>query len=160
MRAISKETTRTTAIPFHVNWKAPCHTLSDLYEKDPAEKVLDVRNALVMAMLVALSASVSLARPQKVHISWFKVVGRVLDGNGRPVHWGRVYVKDTHAHFLRIKAVDRDGHFSLVGLDAQLDYEVYAEQDDLVSEKVLISGSQKTPEVIIALKLSAKQENH
>jgi hypothetical protein len=119
-----------------------------------------VRNALVMAMVMALSASVSLARPQKARISWFKVVGRVLDGNGRPIHWGRVYVKDTRAHFLRIKPVDRDGHFSLVGLDARLDYEIYAEQDDLVSEKVLISGSQKTPEVIIELKLSTKQENH
>ncbi|HXP80161.1 MAG TPA: hypothetical protein VN976_09670 [Verrucomicrobiae bacterium] len=119
-----------------------------------------MRNALVIAILVALSAPVSLARPQKVHISWFEVVGRVLDGNGRPVHWGRVYVKDSHAHFLRIKAVDRDGHFSLVGLDSRLDYEVYAEQDDLLSEKVLISGSQKTAEMIVELKLSAKQENH
>ena len=119
-----------------------------------------MRRILVIAILVVLSASVSLARPQKGHISWFKVVGRVLDGNGRPIHWGRVYVKDTHAHFLRIKAVDRDGHFSLVWLDARLDYEVYAEQDDLVSEKMLISGSQKTPEVVIALKLSKKQENH
>jgi hypothetical protein len=119
-----------------------------------------VRNAIVIAMLVALSGSVSLARPQKGHISWFKVVGRVLDGNRRPIHWGRVYVKDTHAHFLRIKAVDRDGHFNVVGLDARLDYEVYAEQDNLVSEKVLISGSQETPEVIVELKLSTKQENH
>jgi hypothetical protein len=119
-----------------------------------------VRTALVIAMLTVLGTSVSLAQPQKAHISWFKVVGRVLDGNGRPIHWGRVYLKDTHEHFLRIKAVDRDGHFSLVGLDARLDYEVYAEQDDLVSEKVLISGSQKTPEVIIELKLSTKQENH
>ncbi len=119
-----------------------------------------MRNVLVIAMLVALSAPVILARPQKGHISWFKVVGRVLDGNGRPIHWGRVYLKDTHAHFLRIKPVDRDGHFSLVGLDARFDYEVYAEQDDLVSEKLLISGSQKTPEMMIELKLSTKQENH
>jgi len=119
-----------------------------------------VRRTLVLAILVALSASAGLARPQNAHISWFKVAGRVLDSSGRPIHWGRVYVKDTHAHFLRIKPVDRDGHFNLVGLDARLDYEVYAEQDDLVSERVLISGSQKTPEVIIALKLNKRQENH
>jgi hypothetical protein len=119
-----------------------------------------VRRTLVIAMLVALSASASFARPQKGHVSWFKAVGKVLDGNGRPIHWGRVYVRDTHSHFLRIKALDRDGHFSLVGLDARLDYEVYAEQDDLVSERVLISGSQRAAEVVIALKLSKKQENH
>jgi len=119
-----------------------------------------VRNALVIAMLVTLSASVSLAWPQKAHISWFRLVGRVLDMDGRPIHWGRVYVKDTRAHFLRIKPVDRDGHFSIVGLDARLNYEVYAEQEDLVSEKVLISVSQKTPEVSIELKLGTKHENH
>jgi hypothetical protein len=119
-----------------------------------------VRNVLAMAMLVASSASVSLARPQNGHKSWFKVVGRVLDGNGRPIHWGRVYLKDTHAHFLRIKPVDRDGHFSLVGLHARFDYEVYAEQDDLVSEKLLISGSQKTREMTIELKLSTNLGNH
>jgi hypothetical protein len=119
-----------------------------------------VRRSLVIAMLVALSASVSLARPQKSHISWFKVVGRVFDTNGRPIQWGRVYVKDTHAHFLRIKPVNRDGHFSLPWLEARLDYEVYAEQDDLVSEKVLISGSQKAQEVAITLRLSRNQENH
>jgi hypothetical protein len=119
-----------------------------------------VRRTLVLAMLVGMSAHVILARPQQGHESWFKVIGRVLDASGRPIHWGRVYLKDTHAHFLRIKAVDRDGHFSLAGLDARLDYEVYAEQDDLVSEKLLISGSQKTPEVTIELKLSAKQKNN
>ena len=80
--------------------------------------------------------------------------------DGRPIHWGRVYVKDTHAHFLRIKPVDRDGHFSIVGLDARLNYEVYAEQEDLVSEKVLISGSQKTSEVSIELRFGTKHENH
>jgi hypothetical protein len=118
-----------------------------------------VRNVIVIALL-ALSVTTSLAQPQTGHISWFRLAGRVLDRNGRPTHWGRIYVKDTHAHFLRIKPVDRDGHFSLPSLDARLDYEVYAEQDGMVSEKVQISGSQKTPEVSVELKLSAKQENH
>jgi hypothetical protein len=119
-----------------------------------------MRNIRVIVMLVAaLSASVGLARPQQFHKSWFKVLGRVLDRNGRPIQWGRVYVKDVHAHFLRIKQVDRDGRFSLGLLDARLDYEIYAAQDDLVSEKAQISGSQKTPEVIFELKLHRKQQN-
>ena len=119
-----------------------------------------MRRTLVAAVLVALSAYVSLARPQKRHESRFKVIGRVLDGSGRPIQWGRVYVKDVHAHFLRIKPVERDGRFSLGWLDVRLDYEVYAERDDLVSKKVIISGSKKTPEVTIELKLNRGQENH
>jgi hypothetical protein len=118
-----------------------------------------MRSAFAVAMLVVtLGVSISLAQPPKDHVLWFKVVGRVLDRNGLPIHWGRVYLKDTHSHLLRIRAVDNGGHFSLLGLDAQLDYEVYGEQDDLVSKKVLISGSKKTPEVTIELKLGTKQE--
>jgi hypothetical protein len=47
-----------------------------------------MKRTLVVAILLALCPSASLARPQKRQISWFKVVGRVLDGNGRPIHWG------------------------------------------------------------------------
>jgi hypothetical protein len=49
--------------------------------------------------------------------------------------------------------VGRDGRFNIAWLDARLDYEISAEQDDLVSEKVLLSGSQSAAEVVITLKL-------
>jgi hypothetical protein len=109
-----------------------------------------------MAMLVISSASVGLARPQKDHKSWFKVIGQVIDGSGRPIQWGRVYIKDSRAHILKIKPVGRDGRFNIAWLDARLDYEIYAEQDDLISEKVLLSGSQSAAEVVITLKLRNK----
>jgi hypothetical protein len=56
--------------------------------------------------------------------------------------------------------VDHGGHFNVVGLDARLDYVVYAEQDDLLSEKVFISGPKKIPKVVITLKLINKEETH
>jgi hypothetical protein len=104
-------------------------------------------------MLVILSISVGLAHPQKDHKSWFKVLGRVIDGSGHPIKCGRVYIKDSHAHILKIRSVGRDGRFNIAWLDARLDYEISAEQDDLVSEKVLLSGSQSAAEVVITLKL-------
>jgi hypothetical protein len=106
-----------------------------------------------MTMVVILSASVVLARPQKDHKSWFKVIGQVIDESGRPIQWGRVYIKDSHAHILKIKPVGRDGRFNIAYLDARLDYEIYAEQDDLLSEKVLVSASPKGTEVDVTLKL-------
>ncbi len=118
------------------------------------------RTLIVAALVALLCSSASMARPQKDRKSWFRVVGRVLDSDGRPVKWGRVYVKDTHAHLLRIKPVDRDGHFNSALLNARLDYEVYAEQDEKLSEKVLVSGADKTPEVVITLTLRRKQETH
>lgn len=109
-----------------------------------------------MAMLVLLGASVGLARPQKDHKSWFKVIGQVIDESGRPIQWGRVYIKDSRAHILKIKPVGSDGRFNIAYLDARLDYEIYAEQDGLVSEKVLVSGSQSATEVDLTLKLKKK----
>jgi hypothetical protein len=60
---------------------------------------------------------------------------------------------------VRMKRVERDGRFTFTVSNAQIDYEIYAELDDLVPGQVLVSGSQKTPEVTIELKLSTKQEN-
>jgi hypothetical protein len=116
-----------------------------------------VKRTLVVATLVALCTSISLAQLEKAHGSWIKIVGRVLDATGRPTSWGRFYVKDTRGHFLRIKPVNPDGHFNSALLEARLDYEVYAEQGDLSSEKVLISGPKKTAEVVIILRLQKKE---
>ena len=115
-----------------------------------------LRRIAVTILLVLLSASVGLTRPQKNHKSWFKVIGQVVDGTGRPIQWGRVYIKDSRAHLLKIKPLDRNGRFSVAYLDARLDYEIYAEQDGLVSEKVMIAGSQSPTELVITLKLRSK----
>ena len=114
----------------------------------------------IIVVMMALNAPVARAQTQKGHVRWFKVAGKVLDMNGRPIQWGRVYLKDIGGHFIRIKPISRDGHFDPIWLDAQLDYEIYAEQGDAVSEKVLVSGSQKAPEVVITLKLGRNDENH
>jgi hypothetical protein len=117
-----------------------------------------MRWASVVLMIAALSSPVSAAQAQKDHVRWFKVAGKVLDKNGRPIQWGRVCLKDTHAHNLRIKPIGRDGHFDLTGLDARLDYEIYAEQGDTASEKVQVSGSPKAAKVVVELKLNRTQD--
>ena len=143
-----------------MNSNALCRALSDDYERDklrwrktrqPHWSSRCLRSPGCFGLLRAAS--------EEGHISRFNVVGTVPDGNGRPVQSGQVCGKDPRAHFLRIKPVDRYGHFSLAGLDARLDDEMDAEQNDLVSNKMLISGSQKSPEVMIELKLNTEQGN-
>ena len=119
-----------------------------------------MKTALVTAVLVILSASVCTAQTSGNQTSAFAVKGRVLDRAGRPARSALVCLKDTHSRMLKMKHAGPDGHFTFTWLSTQLDYEIYAERDDLVSEKVLISGSQKAPEVVITLKLSKKQEIH
>ena len=61
---------------------------------------------------------------------------------------------------VRMKRVERDGRFTFTVSNAQIDYEIYAELDDPVSGQVLVSGSQKAPEVVITMKSSRNQEDH
>ena len=119
-----------------------------------------MKKALVVAALVISSASCGIAQTSKSLTSGFTVKGRVLDSVGRPARSALVCLKDTHSHMLKIKHAAPDGYFTFTWLNMQLDYEIYAERDELVSEKVFISGSQKVPEVVIALKLNKKKENH
>jgi hypothetical protein len=119
-----------------------------------------LKKALVAAALVISSASCGIAQTSKSLSSAFTVKGRVLDSIGRPARSAVVCLKDTHSRMLKIKHAAPDGHFTFTWLNTQLDYEIYAERDDLVSEKVFISGSQKAPEVVIALTLNKKKENH
>lgn len=42
-----------------------------------------------------------------------------------------------------MKRAEREGHFTFIVLNGQLDYEIYAEWDDLASERALISVLKK-----------------
>jgi len=52
-----------------------------------------------------------------------------------------------------MRPTDRDGQFTFTWLDPSVDYEVHAEKRNAVSEKLLISGSDKRREIVIKLKL-------
>jgi hypothetical protein len=119
-----------------------------------------LKKAVVAVALVISSASCGIAQTPKSLTSAFTVKGIVLDSVGLPARSALVCLKDTHSRMLKIKHAAPDGHFTFTWLNTKLDYEIYAERDDLVSEKVFISGSQKAPEVVIELKLNKKQETH
>jgi hypothetical protein len=114
----------------------------------------------IIVLIVVFSASSGVAQTPKTQTRVFAVKGSVVDRKGNPFGFALVYLKDTRSRMLRMKRAVRDGHFTFTVLNAQLDYEIYAERDDVVSEKVLISGSRKAPEVVVTLEMSRKQENH
>jgi hypothetical protein len=111
----------------------------------------------LIAMLVAFSASFAFAQSPKSQGGVFALKGSVVDRKGNPVGFALLYLKDTTSRVLRMKRAGRDGHFTFTVLNSRLDYEIYAERDDLASETVLISDSQKDPEVAITLKLTRNQ---
>jgi hypothetical protein len=96
-------------------------------------------------------------RTAKGQTGVFAVRGNVVDEKGSAAGFAWVYLKDTHSRTLRIKRTGRDGRFTFTLLNAQFDYEIYAERDDLVSKQVFISNSPIAPKVIVTLKL---RRNH
>ena len=106
-----------------------------------------------LAILMVVSVSYGVAQTSK-STKVFAVKGIVVDRKGDPLGFALVYLMDIHSHTLRIKRAGSDGRFNFTVLNAQLDYEIYAERDDLTSEKTLVSGSQKAAVVIVTLKLS------
>jgi hypothetical protein len=109
--------------------------------------------------MVVLGASISAAQTPKSQPRIFAVKGTVVGEKGSPAGFAWVCLKDTRSRIFRMKRAGRDGHFSFTFLNVNFDYEIYAEGENLVSEKVLVSGSQKAPEVIVKLKLNENQES-
>ena len=112
-----------------------------------------VRMTSVLVTAIILVTSPDVARSQKNAVRRFTVRGTVTDYKGSPVAFGMVCLKETHGQSLKIKRADRDGRFIFTWLDARFDYEIYAQQEDLISEKVVFSGSQQKPEAVINLKI-------
>jgi hypothetical protein len=112
----------------------------------------------ILLMMVLLSAHASTSQVEKEYARWFNVVGRVVDRNGHPIQWGRIWVKDTHAHRLKVKPINPDGRFAINWLDSRLDYEIYAEQGAAVSDRVIVSGNRSSQDVVIELKVGRKQK--
>jgi hypothetical protein len=118
-----------------------------------------MRWKLAAVMTIVLSASICAAQTPKSQTVVFAVKGSVVDKKGSPAGFAWVYLKETRSRILRIKRAGHDGHFSFPSLNVHFDYEIYAERENLVSEKVLVSGTQKAPDVIVNLKLNGNQES-
>jgi len=115
-----------------------------------------MRKTPFAAMVLALGASLAAAQTAKNPVRVFAIKGSVVDQKGRPVGLALVYLKESRSRMLRIKRVERDGHFTFTMLSGQFDYEIYAEQADMVSETTLVSDPEQKPEVIVNLKLTKK----
>ena len=116
-----------------------------------------MKRILFLAVIIIFISAVGIAQVQKNHARWFKLAGKVIDKSGSPVQWGRVCLKETHGHILKMKPIGNDGHFNLSWLDARFNYEIYAEQGNVVSENVFIDGSSQAETVLIDLKLKINQ---
>lgn len=109
-------------------------------------------NILVFSIALLLTAHAVGA--QGTQSRWHSLRGIVVDEIGRPVARATVYLKDAGGHRLRMKQTDRAGRFSFGLVNTEHNYEIYAEQASLVSQKLPIPPVQPTHDIDLKLVLT------
>ena len=113
---------------------------------------------LTAAMFVVSIAFISAAQSPKNQAIVFAVKGKVVNEKGTPASFAWICLEETRSRIFRMKRAGREGDFSFTSLNVRFDYQIYAERDGVVSNKVAIAGFQRAPEITIKLKLNANQE--
>jgi hypothetical protein len=111
-------------------------------------------NALLFS--IALLFTAQTMRAQDTQSRWHRVQGLVVDEIGLPAAMATVYLKDVGGHRLRMKQTDRSGRFSFGLVNTDHNYEIYAEQASLTSQKLPIAMVQSKHDIVFKLVLRNK----
>src|ERR1700676_3946872 len=95
---------------------------------------------LTAAMIVISSAFIYAAQTPNNQPTVFAVKGSVVDEKGSPASFAWVCLEETRSRIFRMKRAGRDGNFSFKSLNVRFDYEIYAEREGVVSNKVPVPG--------------------
>jgi len=109
---------------------------------------------LVLILLLTLATS---AQDKKSEIQLRTFHGAVLDRSENPVPSSVVYLKNVRSQAVKTYIADETGHYRFSGLDPNVDYELHAEHDDLISSTRTISSFDSRRDVDVPLKLTKKK---
>lgn len=103
---------------------------------------------------VALLLTVHAVTGQDKPMPWHTVRGIVLDRIGRPAAAATVYLKDAAGHRLRMKQTDHLGRFSFGPVRLDQSYEIYAEEQGVISRKLAIENAPAGQDIVVKLVVS------
>lgn len=126
----------------------------------PGEDSLKIRQACLVALLIALGLSAASTLAQDKGEELRTVHGSVIDKNENPVSSSVVYLLNTKTQTVKTYIVDDSGDYRFSGLDPNIDYELHAEHDDLMSATRTVSSFDSRRDIEIILKLSRKKGAH
>lgn len=108
--------------------------------------------------LVALAASVLYAQENSKgkETELRTVHGTVIDKDENPVDSAVVYLKNLHTQDIVTHLSGGDGKFSFSGLDLNVDYEIHAVRDAMMSSTHTISNFDTRKDFVVTLKLDHK----
>ena len=123
---------------------------------------MNTRRLIGTVVLVALGLLV--ARPgaaQKKGEQQLRTVhGSVTDKSDNPVPTSVVYLLNVKTQAVKTYIADDAGKFRFSGLDPNVDYEVHAEHEDLMSPTRTVSSFDSRRDIDVVLKLSHPKSAH
>lgn len=108
--------------------------------------------AAVFFALLAFSASAQQNELRTVH-------GAVLDKAENPVALAVVYLKNVRTLAVKTYISDHAGEYRFSGLDPNVDYEIHAEDDTMMSNKRTVSSFDSRKDIVISLKLDKAKKS-
>ena len=102
--------------------------------------------------LLVFSASAQQNELRTVH-------GAVLDKAENPVASAVVYLKNVRTLAVKTYISDHAGEYRFAGLDPNVDYEIHAENDTMISNTRTVSSFDSRKEIVISLKLDKAKKS-
>jgi hypothetical protein len=84
--------------------------------------------------------------------------GSVINKSEDPVPSSIVYLKNVKSQSIKTYIADSSGNYKFSGLDPNVDYELHAETQDLMSPTRTISSFDSRRDIEVILKLTKKKE--
>jgi protocatechuate 3,4-dioxygenase beta subunit len=130
--------------------------LSDLSSPACSTRNPTLRRFIVPSLLVFLAAFTTGAQ-KKGDLQLRVVRGTVLDKEENPVPSAIVYLKNVKSQAVKTYIADDKGQYRFSGLDPNVDYEIHAEQKDLMSSVRTVSSFDSRSDIDMPLKLTKKK---
>ena len=110
-----------------------------------------------LLLLLLLTSLATHAQDKKGEVQLRTVHGAVLDKDENPVPSSVVYLKNAKSQAIKTYIADDTGHYRFSGLDPNVDYEVHAEHNDLMSSTRTVSSFDSRRDIDVPLKLTKKK---
>ncbi len=102
--------------------------------------------------LLVLSTSAQQNELRTVH-------GAILDKAENPVASAVVYLKNVRTLVVKTYISDHAGEYRFSGLDPNVDYEIHAEDDKMMSNTRTVSSFDSRKDIVISLKLDKAKKS-
>jgi hypothetical protein len=124
------------------------------------EKPVNLRRFFQIAIasaLVIVASLPALAQDKKSDAELRTIRGSVVDKDETPQPTSVVYLLNTKTQAVKTYIADDTGNYRFSGLDPNIDYEVHAEHNDMMSATHTVSSFESRRDVELVLKLNRKK---